>query len=83
MDLANWTLRTLPTLQGLNINSIRVFDQIRDPEILITHRPHILTKLFPLLLSIFSPYNPITLQLICIFHFYLFFFCEILNFVYD
>ena len=27
--------------QGLNISSIRVFDQVRDPEIPITLRPHI------------------------------------------
>ena len=33
--------RNLP--QGLNISSIRVFDQIRDPEIPITLRPYIYT----------------------------------------
>ena len=30
--------------QGLNIGSIRVFDQIRDPEIPITLRPHLCYK---------------------------------------
>ena len=35
MDLANWALRTsqLNSPQGLNISSIKVFDQIRDQEI--------------------------------------------------
>ena len=37
MDLANWALRNSP--QGLNISFIRVFDQIRDQEIVITLRP--------------------------------------------
>ena len=40
VDLANWALRTLPKFtKGLNISSIRVLDQIRDPEIPITLRP--------------------------------------------
>ena len=39
VDLANWALRTSPKFpQGLNITSIRVFHQIRDPEIPITLR---------------------------------------------
>ena len=39
-DLTNWALRTSPKFTtGLNISSIRDFDQIRDPEILITLRP--------------------------------------------
>ena len=33
--------------QGLNISPIRVFGQIRDPEIPITHRPHIANSLKP------------------------------------
>ena len=42
MDLANWALRTSHrnSPQGLNISSIRLFDQIRGPEIPITLRPH-------------------------------------------
>ena len=40
VNLANWVLRTSPKFTtGLNINSIRVFDQIRNPEIPITLRP--------------------------------------------
>ena len=40
VDLANWALRTSRNSQeGLNISFIRVFDQIRDPEIPITLRP--------------------------------------------
>ena len=48
MDLANCALRTSPRLKisstahGLNISSIRVFDQIRDPEIPINLRPRLL-----------------------------------------
>ena len=39
-DLVNRALRTSQnSSQGLNINSISVFDQIRDPEIPITIRP--------------------------------------------
>ena len=40
VDLANWALRISPkfTHRRLNISSIRVFDQIRDPEIPITSR---------------------------------------------
>ena len=34
-----WLHRNSP--KGLNINAVRVFDQIRDPEIPITLRPHI------------------------------------------
>ena len=36
VDLAKWALRNSP--QGLNISSIIIFDQIRDPEIPITLR---------------------------------------------
>ena len=42
MDLAKWALLTslkFTTWVRLNIRSIRVFDQIRDPDILITLRP--------------------------------------------
>ena len=40
VDLANWALSTSPNSpQGLNINFIRVFDHIRDPEIPITLLP--------------------------------------------
>ena len=44
MDLANWGLRTSPKFTtGVKIISfIRVFDQIRDPEIPITLRPLII-----------------------------------------
>ena len=41
MDLVNWPsglCRNSP--QGLDISSFRVYDQIRDPEIPITLRPH-------------------------------------------
>ena len=39
VDLINWALRTSQNSpQGLNISSIRVFEQIRDPEIPITLR---------------------------------------------
>ena len=43
MDLAKWPLRTSHrnSPQGLNISSIRVFDQTKDPAIPISHRPHI------------------------------------------
>ena len=42
VDLANWALRTSHRIsqQVLNITSIRVFDQIRDPEIPNTLRPN-------------------------------------------
>ena len=44
MDLDNWALRTSPKFTtGVNISSIRVFDQIRDPEISITVRLLILS----------------------------------------
>ena len=47
VDLANWALRThRNSPQGLNISSIRVFDQIRDPEIEITLRPFSITEYF-------------------------------------
>ena len=37
VDLANWALRTSPKLiTEVKISSIRIFDQIRDPEIPIT-----------------------------------------------
>ena len=41
VDLVNWALRTSyrNSRQGLNISSIRVFDQIRDPETPITLCP--------------------------------------------
>ena len=40
MDLANWASRLQQNLPyGLNITSIRGFDQIRDPEIPISLRP--------------------------------------------
>ena len=40
MDLANLALQTSRNLpQGLNISSIRVYHQIRDPEIPINLRP--------------------------------------------
>ena len=43
VDLANWALRTYRNSpQGLNISSIRVFDQIRNPEIPINLRPLLL-----------------------------------------
>ena len=45
LDLTNWALRTSrnsPQVQ--NISSIRVFDQIRDPEIPITFRPLIYSR---------------------------------------
>ena len=41
VDLSNWALRTSQKFtKGGNISSIRVFDQIRDPEIPITLHPH-------------------------------------------
>ena len=41
VDLANWALMISPNFTtGLNICSISVFDQIRDPEIQITLRTH-------------------------------------------
>ena len=40
VDLANWTLWTsLKFITGLNISSIRIFDQIRNLEIPITLSP--------------------------------------------
>ena len=52
MDLANWALRTSPKFaQGLNISSIRVFDQNRDPEIPINLRPHVQYRLCRLYFS--------------------------------
>ena len=47
MDLANWALWTLSKFTtGLNISSIRVFDQIRDSEIPIMLRPLLVNKLW-------------------------------------
>ena len=44
VDLANWALWSSPKFTtGLNISSIRVFDQMRDPEIPITLRPPVST----------------------------------------
>ena len=41
LDLTNWAIRTSPKLiTGVKISSIRVFDQIRDPEIPVTLRSH-------------------------------------------
>ena len=40
MDLANWALRTSPKFTtGVKYQFYKGFDQIRDPEILITLRP--------------------------------------------
>ena len=48
MDLANWALPGLHRIssQGLNISSIGIFDQIRDPEIPITLSPYTLKFFF-------------------------------------
>ena len=40
MNFANWALRASPTCStGVNISSIWVFDQIRDPDIPIRQSP--------------------------------------------
>ena len=55
MDLANWALRNSPL--ELNISSIRVFDQIRDPEIPITLRPPIYSREVKFLQVIYESFD--------------------------
>ena len=53
--MANWALGTSPTVTtGLNISSIRVFDQIRDPEIPITLHPPFNYYFFKIVNSFFT-----------------------------
>ena len=63
VDLANWALRnSYKFTTGLNISSIRVFDQIRVAEIPITLRPHLCYKA-PKSLNIFFLFWYLTIYL--------------------